>query len=210
VRYSFGDFYTDPTSLPNLVDWITRNTKIRARIVGHFLRLTDKDILKNPFLWITGHQHFSFCEEERRALRNYLFSGGFAFIDDCNWQIGNPFDVCMRAELRASLGAQVYNSLYKVPPGNKNFDKLLHIYYDFDQTPSGWDNYGGRPYNFVEAIDINDKVSVIYSNRDYGCGIEDPSVHGTYWPVVLKFITNCVIYQLTYSPLVNSKDYIRE
>jgi len=62
----------------------------------------------------------------------------------------------------------------------------------------------------VEAIDINDKVLVVYSNRDYGCEIEDSSVHGTYWPVVLKFLTNCVIYQLTHPPLLNTKDYIRE
>jgi hypothetical protein len=214
VRYSFGDFYTDPTSLPNLMDWITRHTKIRCKIVGNYVLLTDKNLLKNPFLWITGHQHFSFSEEERRALRNYLFSGGFVFIDDCNhtYPYQNPFDVCMRGELQKALGA-TYNKLYNIPPGGQ---ELLHAYYDFDRPPCPEWGDGGVLHHpdYLQAIDIPDgRIALLYSNLDYGCAFEPPGTHGLpcdYWPPAFKFATNVVVYVLTHSPLVNAKDYIKD
>jgi hypothetical protein len=208
VRYSFGDFYTDPTCFPNIVDYVTRHTNIKMRIVGNFVRLTDKDLLKNPFLFIAGHQHFAFSEEERRALKNYLYAGGFLYSDDCNWQLGNPYDVCIRAELRAALGA-VYNNLYNIPPGGQ---ELLNAYYTFDLPPAGHDGaFGPVKYPFVQAINIPDtRIAVILSNRDHSCVMEDPSVHGTYYPRTFQWMINCIVYALTTSPLVNMKDYIKD
>jgi len=209
VRYSFGDFYTDPSAVPNLMDWISRHTKIRCKIVGGFVRLTDRELLKNPILLVTGHQAFEFSEEERKGLRNYLFNGGFLFVDDCGFLIGGPFDVSMRREIRLSLGAQLYNSMYRIPPGGQ---EILHAYFDFEGVPVG-DEAPDRVYPWVEAIDLNNRTILIYSNKDLFCVLEEGYVgHGHenpqhLHPDVAKFMTNVIVYVLKTSPLVNSRDY---
>jgi hypothetical protein len=209
VRYSFGDFYTDPSAVPNLMDWISRHTKIRCKIVGGFVRLTDRELLKNPILLVTGHQAFEFSEEERKGLRNYLFNGGFLFVDDCGFLIGGPFDVSMRREIRLSLGAQLYNSMYRIPPGGQ---EILHAYFDFEGVPPG-DEVPDRLYPWVEAIDLNNRTILIYSNKDLFCVLEEGYVgHGHenpqhLHPDVAKFMTNVIVYVLKTSPLVNSRDY---
>jgi hypothetical protein len=214
VRYSFGDFYTDPTALPLWLEWVSRHTKIKAKIVHASLRLSDKDIMKCPFLWISGHQTFSFAEEERRGLRNYLFGGGFIFIDDCEHYFGSPFDVAMRRELVLALGSQLYNSMYKIPPNRQD---LLNAYYSFDVPPPGDDVLNvsqGRPMGiipWVEGLDIDGRLALIYSNKDLGCAMESKqfSAQGEN-PAVYKFMTNVLIYVLTHSPLTNLQNYIQE
>ena len=77
-----GDWYANPTSLPNLVKFCnqnintTLNTKIATVEVG------SSEIFNYPFVHMTGHGNVVFSNNDVQNLRNYLNSGGFLHIDD--------------------------------------------------------------------------------------------------------------------------------
>ena len=77
-----GDWYANPTSLPNLVKFCNQelhtdlNTDIATVEVG------SPDIFNYPFVHMTGHGNVAFDKAECDNLRNYLLAGGFLHIDD--------------------------------------------------------------------------------------------------------------------------------
>src|SRR5690625_690336 len=83
VKYGGGgDWYANPTSLPNLIEFCNENlgTKIdsKPKTVTH----GSTDIFSYPFCHMTGHGNVVFDSEERENLRKYLMGGGFLHIDD--------------------------------------------------------------------------------------------------------------------------------
>lgn len=77
-----GDWYSNPTSLPNLVKFCnqTINTDIDADVA--VVDADSYDIFNYPFVHMTGHGNVSFDENDRDNIRNYLHAGGFLHIDD--------------------------------------------------------------------------------------------------------------------------------
>ena len=77
-----GDWYSNPTSLPNLVKFCnqTINTDIDADVA--VVDVDSYDIFNYPFVHMTGHGNVSFDENDRDNIRNYLLAGGFLHIDD--------------------------------------------------------------------------------------------------------------------------------
>lgn len=77
-----GDWYSNPTSLPNLVKFCnqTINTDIDADVA--VVDADSYDIFNYPFVHMTGHGNVSFDENDRDNIRNYLLAGGFLHIDD--------------------------------------------------------------------------------------------------------------------------------
>lgn len=77
-----GDWYANPTSLPNLVKFCNQelhtelNTNIATVDVG------SPDIFNYPFVHATGHGNITFSDAEAANLRKYLLAGGFLHIDD--------------------------------------------------------------------------------------------------------------------------------
>ncbi len=77
-----GDWYSNPTSLPNLVKYCNQSLKTDINIDVAVVDVGSPDIFNYPFIHMTGHGNVVFDEEEIRNLRNYLFAGGFLHIDD--------------------------------------------------------------------------------------------------------------------------------
>ncbi|CAM1353256.1 DUF4159 domain-containing protein [Tenacibaculum insulae] len=77
-----GDWYANPTALPNLIKFSNRftNTAINTKIKT--VSLKDETINNYPMVFITGHGNVFFTESEIIILRNYLISGGFLHISD--------------------------------------------------------------------------------------------------------------------------------
>ncbi|MBE51106.1 MAG: hypothetical protein CMP51_05390 [Flavobacteriales bacterium] len=77
-----GDWYANPSSLPNLVKFCNKNinTNINENIAT--VETKDKAIYNYPFIHMTGHGNVIFNDNEIENLRNYLLSGGFLHIDD--------------------------------------------------------------------------------------------------------------------------------
>ncbi|WP_411894983.1 DUF4159 domain-containing protein [Winogradskyella sp. A2] len=77
-----GDWYSNPTALPNLVKFCNDNidTNINERI--QTVEVGSIDIYQFPLLHMTGHGNVFFSEDDSENLRKYLISGGFLHIDD--------------------------------------------------------------------------------------------------------------------------------
>jgi hypothetical protein len=57
-------------------------TALKVDPQGKVLRLTDPQLFDYPFIYIVEPGDLIFSEEEVRALRRYLLSGGFLMVDD--------------------------------------------------------------------------------------------------------------------------------
>ena len=77
-----GDWYSNPTALPNLISFCNQNIGTALFPQPVPVEPGSSDIFRFPFIHMTGHGNVFFNEEEVENLRNYLLSGGFLHIDD--------------------------------------------------------------------------------------------------------------------------------
>lgn len=83
LKYSGGgDWYANPTSLPNLIEFSNNNLGTNINPEPATVDVGSTDIYNYPFLHMTGHGNVVFSEQEAKNLRNYLIGGGFLHVDD--------------------------------------------------------------------------------------------------------------------------------
>ncbi len=160
-----GDWYANPSSLPNLLEAVRERTAIPVAAREVTVRPLDPGLRDHPFLYMTGHGNVRFTPQERSALRDYLRAGGFLHADD-NYGLDESF----RREIE-----QIFPDarLVELPPDHPVF----HGVYDFPEgLPKIHEHDGGRPQAF--AIVEGGRMLVFYSyESDLGDGWEDQDVH---------------------------------
>ncbi len=77
-----GDWYSNPTALPNLVRFCNKQLKTNLSIEVAEVTPGSPDIFDYPYVHATGHGNILFNESEIENLHTYLVSGGFLHIDD--------------------------------------------------------------------------------------------------------------------------------
>ncbi len=77
-----GDWYSNPTSLPNLAQFCNKNMGTNFDPNYGTVEVGSLDIFNYPFLHLTGHGNVVFSDKEAANLRQYLTGGGFLHIDD--------------------------------------------------------------------------------------------------------------------------------
>lgn len=77
-----GDWYANPTSLPNLVKFCNQELKTDLNCDVATVEVGSPDIFNYPLVHMTGHGNVSFDKAEADNLRVYLLGGGFLHIDD--------------------------------------------------------------------------------------------------------------------------------
>ncbi|MBN1576333.1 MAG: DUF4159 domain-containing protein [Chitinispirillaceae bacterium] len=77
-----GDWYANPSSLPNLVQAVKKRTTIPVCDSVATVSIDDDRLFHFPFLYMTGHGDVRFSERQRIRLRRYLIGGGFLWADD--------------------------------------------------------------------------------------------------------------------------------
>ena len=156
-----GDWYANPSGLPNLLAEIRVRTGIDVAARPAHVRLTDPTLWEYPYLYLTGHGNVRFSDEEARNLRRYLDQGGFLHADD-NYGLDESF----RRELR-----RVYpeRELVEVP-----FDHAVYrIRYPFPRGLPKVHRHEDRPPQGLGIFD-GGRLVVFYSfESDLGNGWED-------------------------------------
>ena len=184
-----GDWYGNPTALPNLVKFCNSNieTKINTKIVE--VIPSSPEIFNYPFIHMTGHGNVHFNNEEAQNLRNYLLSGGFLHIDD-NYGI-NQY---LRKELIKIFPDK---ELQEIPSNHPIFS----IAYNFpDGLPKIHEHDGERP----QALGLfeNNRLILLFTvESDLGDGWENPEIHNDPESVRLKALkmgANIVQYAFEY------------
>ncbi|HIN49566.1 MAG TPA: DUF4159 domain-containing protein [Gemmatimonadetes bacterium] len=161
-----GDWYANPSSLPNLLAAIQQRTGIPVARRAVNVRPLDPALYDHPYLYMTGHGDVRFSAAERAELREYLTSGGFLHADD-NYGLDESF----REEI-----AQIFPDaeLTEIPPDHPVF----HTFYDFPEgLPKIHEHDGNPPQAF--GVFHEGRLVVFYSyESDLGDGWEDEDVHG--------------------------------
>lgn len=160
-----GDWYANPSSLPNLLTAIRERTGLPVTRRETTVRPLDPGLRDVPFLYMTGHGNVRFSADERRALRAYLLQGGFLHADD-NYGMDESF----RREIQAMFPDR---QLVELPADHAVF----HAFYDFPMgLPKIHEHDGKAPQAF--GIFHRGRLVVFYSyESDLGDGWEDPDVH---------------------------------
>lgn len=167
LRYDGGgDWYANPSSLPNLLAAVAARTGIVTARREATVSLLDAALRDHPYLYMTGHGEVRFTAVERDALRAYLDGGGFLHADD-NYGLDDSF----RREMRLVFPDQEW---VEIPPDHPVFS----IFY---RLPSGLPKIHEHDGEPPQALGIfrNGRLAVFYSHEsDLGDGWEDPDVHG--------------------------------
>jgi len=183
-----GDWYSDPSSLPNLLEYLSRNTPMSSISEEKRIKVTDANAIHFPYLYLTGHGNIKFSDEEIIALRSLLNNGAFLHADD-----NYGMDPSFRREMK------------KVYP-NKNFIELPHdheifkSYYVFENGLPKIHEHDNKPPQALALFD-NDRLIVLYTyESDLGDGWENPSIHNNPWEkreAALKMGVNIIYFALT-------------
>jgi hypothetical protein len=166
LRYDGGgDWYANPSSLPNLLAAIRTRTGIPVAAREATVTPLDPSLPDHPYLYMTGHGNVSFSPAERAALRAYLLGGGFLHADD-NYGLDESF----RREMREIFPDA---ELTEIPPSHP----IYHVFYDFPEgLPKVHEHDGKAPQGF--GIFYGGRLVVLYSyETDLGDGWEDEGVH---------------------------------
>jgi hypothetical protein len=166
LKYSGGgDWYANPTSLPNLIKYANQNIKTRIKPKPAVVEPSSPDLLSYPFVHMTGHGNVVFSPSDQENLRNYLTSGGFLHIDD-NYGM-NQY---IRGEVKKLFPN---NDLIEIPANHAIFQKP-------NLFPAGipkiHEHDGKRPQAF--GVFIDNRLVLLYTyETDLGDGWEDAEVN---------------------------------
>lgn len=159
-----GDYYANPTSLPNLISFCNTNLKMKINPEVPYVDVGSKELFQYPFIHMTGHGNVIFSASELENLRTYLQGGGFLHIDD-----NYGMDTYIRTQLNKLFPNE---GLIELPFNHPVF----HQKYDFNGLPKIHEHDDKVPKAF--GIITNGKLVCLYTyETDLGDGWENQSVH---------------------------------
>lgn len=166
LKYSGGgDWYANPTSLPNLISFANEQLGTRIYPENDVVEPSSKQLHLYPIIHMTGHGNVVFSNEEAKNLREYMISGGFLHIDD-----NYGMDKYVRPEI-----ARIFPENELIPLDASH--PLFSVAYDFPQgLPKIHEHDGLPPQAF--GVFHNDRLVLLYTyESDLGNGWEDSDVH---------------------------------
>jgi hypothetical protein len=187
-----GDWYANPSSLPNLLAAIDERTTLEVERTEARITLLDDRLWDYPFLHITGHGNLRLGDEEVARLREYLLRGGFLHVSD-NYGLDESF--------RREIG-RVFpdRALVDVPLSHP----VYHIVYDFPKGLPKIHEHDGKPARGF-GIFVGERLAVFYDHEsDLGNGWEDTTVYHdppALHEAALRMGVNLFVYAVTSRPV---------
>lgn len=161
-----GDWYANPTSLPNLVKFCNQNLKTNLKTDIPTVEVGSVELYQYPMIHLTGHGNIIFNDLEAKNLRNYLEAGGFLHADD-NFGLREYFFKAMTKvfpELKwekVPFSHAIYHQKFNFPQG------LPKIHAHEGKAPEGW------------GLFLKGRMVAFFSTEcDLGDGWENIEVHG--------------------------------
>lgn len=160
-----GDWYANPTSLPNLATFCNQNLGTGLDVEYATVEVGSPELFNYPFLHMTGHGNVVFSDMEAQNLRQYLLAGGFLHVDD-NYGMDPFVRVAMKKVfpelefIELPFNHEIYRQKYTFPGG------LPKIHKHDDKPAQGY------------GLVWQGRLICFYSFEcDLGDGWEDQDVH---------------------------------
>lgn len=187
-----GDWYANPSSIPNLLEAIAERTTLPVERREARVTLLDDRLWDYPFLHVTGHGNIKLSDREGERLREYLTRGGFLHVSD-NYGLDSSFrrEIARvfpeRPLVDVPLKHPIYNLVYEFPKG------LPKIHEHDGKPPRGL------------GIFLGERLAVFYDyEADLGDGWEDSDVHKDppeLHEAALRMGVNLFVYAITSRPV---------
>ena len=185
-----GDWYSNPTSLPNLVKFVNSNTDTNINENIKEVKPEDPELFNYPFVHLTGHGNIFFTDEAAQNLRLYLLSGGFLHADD-NYGLSPYF--------RKAIKKVFPNKELKEVSSNH---PIFSIKFIFENGLPKIHEHDGNPPQAFGIEDDYGRLMVLFTfESDLGNGWEDSSVYNDPENIrlnALKMGTNIIKYAFLY------------
>ena len=196
LRYRSGDWDTDQRMPSNILNSLVEYTTIPVNQEEKIVDLNGNELFLYPFTYLSGHKLVQFDNQEKANFKKYVQNGGFVFVDDCNHDIDGLFAKSFEAQMSALFGP---SALKKIP----NNHEIYNSFFKFEKGPpttsfelNGWGD--DLVHDYLKAIEINGRIAVLYSNKDYGCEWDyDFRNKRFYAEDNTKFGVNIVMYALS-------------
>ena len=183
-----GDWYCNPSSLPNLLRAIRERTTLVTAQRETVVRLTDPALPDVPYLYMTGHGNVLWSPDDVRALRSHLEAGGFLHADDCY-----GMDKSIRREIAKAFPDRPFNDVPLAHP-------IYHNVYEFPNGIPKIHEHDGLPAQGL-GIFFGNRLALYYSYQsDLGDGWEDPQVHNDPAPIrelAVRMGVNLFVYAVS-------------
>ncbi|EJF11585.1 MULTISPECIES: DUF4159 domain-containing protein [Pontibacter] len=196
LQYRSGNWDTDPRMPSNLLHSLIEYTTVKVNEQEKIIPLDSAELFNYPFSYMSGHRLVQFNQKERQNFETYVRNGGFVFVDDCNHDIDGLFARSFEEQMKQIFGQ---GALKKIP----NNHKIYRSFFTFEDGPpttsfelNGWGD--DLVHDYLKAIEINGRIGVLYSNKDYGCEW-DYDFRNKRWLAEdnTKFGVNIIMYALT-------------
>ncbi|MDO9575908.1 MAG: DUF4159 domain-containing protein [bacterium] len=189
VKYRGGDWYNDPSIIPNLAREINNRTTINAVPDQYVITLNDPDLFSYPFIFLTGHGDIQLSDVEVECLRDYLLKGGFLYADD-----DYGMDEAFRREMsKVFRGLELVELPFSHP--------IYHCFYDFSTGPPKIHEHDNKPPKGY-GLFYNGRLVVYYTyESNISDGWADPDVHKDPEEIrekAFKAGINIVVYAMSY------------
>jgi len=195
LQYESGDWEVDQRMPANVLNSLIEYTTIEIETRENIVALSSDEIFRCPLCYLSGHKLVEFTAKEKENFEKYVKNGGFVFVDDCNHDIDGLFAKSFETQMEQIFGK---SSLKKIP----NNHLIYNCFFHFDGPPTtsqelnGWGD--DIVHNYLKAIEIKNKIGVLYSNKDYGCEWDYDFRNKRFYRIDnTRFSINIVMYALT-------------
>lgn len=167
IKYRSGNWDTDQRMPANLLNSLVEYTTIPIDQEEKIVDLAGSELFLYPFTYLSGHKLVQFNQQERTNFKKYVENGGFVFVDDCNHDIDGLFAKSFEAQMSSLFGPAALKKI-------SNNHEIYRSFFKFEKGPpttsfelNGWGD--DLVHDYLKAIEINGRIGVLYSNKDYGC-----------------------------------------
>ena len=196
LKYDSGDWDVDQRMPANVITALIDYTNLRVDPVERVVALSDPKVFDSPVCYLAGHKLVEFNTAERRNFERYVRNGGFVLVDDCNHDIDGLFATSFERQMTSIFGPK---ALKKLP----NSHPLYRSFFKFTEGPpatgmelNGWGD--DLVHDYLKGIEIDGRLGVLYSNKDYGCEWDFDWRNKRFLAVDnTRFAVNIVIHALT-------------
>ncbi len=194
LQYESGDWDVDQRMPSNVLNSLIEYTTLPVDTQENVISLSGNEIFRTPFCYLSGHKLVEFTKQERENFEKYVRNGGFVFVDDCNHDIDGLFAKSFEAQMEMIFPGE----LKKIP----NNHPLYSSFFTFEGPPTTTQELNGWGddivHDYLKAIQINNRIAVLYSNKDYGCEWDYDFRNKRFYKIDnTRFSVNIVMYALT-------------
>jgi len=183
-----GDWYSDPSSLPNLLEFVENNTNISVNKTEKRAKIGDDVFAGSHYFYMTGHGNVKFNDEAAQTLRDQILAGAFLHVDD-NYGMDKSF----RREMKKVFPEKDWVDLPFDHP-------IFNIFYEFPNGLPKIHEHENKPPQALGLFNEGTLIVLYTYESDLGDGWENPKVHGNPEEIHLKALemgTNIILFALS-------------